>query len=105
MMETDNKRIKAEQRVKELKEFYKHLSAYLIVNLAFTFISNYFDVVVRVFDGLRVSNKFTENGFEHYPLWGIWGVILIIDVFRVFGFRKLFGKNWEEEKIKEFINK
>ncbi|WP_435264262.1 2TM domain-containing protein [Tenacibaculum sp. nBUS_03] len=81
------------------------LSAYLIVNLAFIFISNYFDIVVRIFDGLRVSNKFAENGTDHYPLWGIWGVFLVLDVFRVFGFKKLFGNKWEEDKIKEFINK
>ncbi|CAM1357928.1 conserved hypothetical protein [Tenacibaculum sediminilitoris] len=103
-MNVDNKRLKAELRVQEIKDFYKHVITYIIVNLFFTLLSNYFNIMIRIYDDIKISNKVTDNGFEHYSLWGIWGIILIIDAFKVFGFRKLFGKDWEENKIKEFTN-
>ncbi|CAM1366824.1 2TM domain-containing protein [Tenacibaculum xiamenense] len=104
-MEVDKIKIKAQERVRELKEFYQHLFVYLIINVVFTFLSNYFNIVIKIYGDLKISNKFTENGFEYYSLWGIWGVVLLIDAFRVFGIRRFLGKDWEERKIKELINK
>ncbi|WP_093668306.1 2TM domain-containing protein [Tenacibaculum sp. MAR_2009_124] len=78
---------------------------YVIINIVFMFLSNYFNIVIKIYGDLKISNRFTENGFEHYTLWGIWGVVLIIDAFRVFGLSKFLGKEWEERKIKELINK
>lgn len=96
------KRIKAEERVQELKEFYKHLILFVIINVLFTFICQYFNAKIRVFGDLIISNKITDNGFEYYPLWG---VILLIDAFKVFVFKGTFAKNWEERKIQEYIHK
>lgn len=103
--EIDKNRIKAESRVKELKKFYDHIAAYLIINFVFTLISNYYDIVVHIYGDFRISNKITTQGFDYYPLWIIWGVFLAMDAFRIFGFVKLFGRKWEEKKLKEFINK
>lgn len=100
----EKKLIKARRRVEEIKCFYKHLTAYLIVNLFLTFIINYFDVTVKIFEGLEMSNEVTGSVFARYPVWIIWGVILLIDAIRVFIFPKALGRGWQDRKIEEFMN-
>lgn len=96
--------IKAKKRVEEIKSFYKHLIAYLAVNLFLTFIIYYFDVTIKLFDGFEMNRNSAESLLVNYPVWIIWGVILVIDAIRVFVFPKALGGNWQERKIKEFMN-
>ncbi len=96
--------IKARKRVEEIKGAYKHLTIYLVANLFLTFIINYFDVTIKIFDGLEMSSEVTGSVFARYPVWIIWGAILLIDALRVFVFPKALGRDWQDRKIEEFMN-
>ena len=77
----------AKKRVEEIKGFYSHLVAYILVNAV-----------------LVVINLLTSPEYLWF-IWPIigWGVGLIIHAFFVFS--NLLGKSWEERKIKEIMEK
>ena len=100
----EKKLIKARKKVEEIKGFYKHLTAYLVVNLFLTFIVYYFDVTIKLLDGLEMNDDSTGSILVNYPVWIIWGAILVIDAIRVFIFPKALGKGWQDRKIEEFMN-
>ena len=85
----DEKYEKAKKRVEEIKGFYSHLIVYVVVNI-----------------GLFFLNLFTSPGFWwfYWPLLG-WGIGLFFHAMGVFVFSKFPGKQWEERKIKEVMNK
>ena len=77
--------LKAQKRVKEIKGFYTHL---LVTVLVIPFL---------IFINLRFSP------FYHwfwFPIFGL-GFSIAIHAFTLFG----FGTNWEERKIKEMMEK
>jgi hypothetical protein len=77
----------AKRRVEEIKGFYWHLVCYLVINAV-----------------LVVINLLTSPEYYWFiwPLLG-WGVGLIIHAFSALG--GLWGKSWEERKIKEIMDK
>lgn len=88
---------RAQKRIKEEKGFYSHLTAYLIINTALQlFYSGVFGDF-RFLDFMPWWVRFTTP-----TLWGISLLIHWVYVFKGFGFIKFF-KNWEERKIKEFM--
>jgi len=80
---------RARKRVKELKGFYRHLAVYLLVN-AFLLVIN------------LVTSPY-ELWF-YWPLLG-WGIAVLIQAASVFGGERFWGKDWEERKIKELVEK
>lgn len=86
-MEEDKRYKEAKERVEEIKSFYVHLIIYLLVNLV-----------------LFIINILTSPGslWFYWPLFG-WGIGLFFHGFSVFGTRRIFGKDWEERKIKEIM--
>jgi hypothetical protein len=80
---------KARKRVEEIKGFYGSLTAYIVVNL-----------------GLLVLNLITSPGYLWFfwPLIG-WGIGVAIHGMKVFNCLPFFNKDWEEQKIKEFMEK
>lgn len=80
---------RAKKRVEELKSFYSHLFVYLAVNA-----------------GLFLLNIITSprHLWFYWPLIG-WGIGLSIHGLSVFGTQKLLGKDWEEKKIREIMEK
>ena len=78
---------KAKERVTNLREFYGHLSVYVIVNL-----------------GLFLINMATSPGtiWFIWPLMG-WGIAVALHALRVFV--ELPGSDWEEKKIAELMEK
>jgi len=90
----EQKYIKAKKKVKAIKGFYVHLSVYLIVN-AF----------------LILSRTFSGGGFEDLWEWQtyntaiFWGIGVLFHAFNVFGMGFLLGKDWEDRKIKEYMDK
>ena len=96
----EQKYIKARKRVKEIKGFYIHLTVYILVNI---FISG-----VIIFGLTRdEDNSIADaiSNFGVYSTWVFWGIGMFFHWLGVFGFRSLgFGKDWEERKIKEFMN-
>ncbi|MEZ4837860.1 2TM domain-containing protein [Flavobacterium sp.] len=79
--------LKASKKVKEIKGFYIHLLCYVLV------------ISFLVFINLKYS---PIHLWFIYPLAG-WGIGLIGHAIGVFGTDMLFSKNWEQRKIKEFM--
>ena len=77
----------AKKRANEIKEFYQHLTTYVLVN-AFLF----------------AVNKLTSPGYNWFiwPLLG-WGLGLVLHALSVFG--RLWGRDWEKRKIKEIMDR
>ncbi|MBL4642586.1 MAG: 2TM domain-containing protein [Flavobacteriaceae bacterium] len=89
--------LRAKKRITELKEFYIHLSVYIIVNL---FLSG-----AQIVDGVTEAKSFTEifSDMGMYGVWFMWGIGLCFHALKVFGSHSLLGKNWEAQKIKELM--
>ncbi|MBF4517964.1 2TM domain-containing protein [Flavobacterium sp. ANB] len=78
-----------QKKVVEIRKFYEHLAVYVVSNLI-----------------LIVVNLTTSPGYLWF-LWSLvpWGIAVILDGLRVFGYLPFFNKEWEERKIKEFMEK
>jgi sensor histidine kinase YesM len=79
---------KAKKRVEEIKGFYGNLTSYCIVIPALAFI-NY---------------RTTSFTWFIFPAVG-WGIGLIAHGLKAYGLNPLFGRDWEEKKIKELMEK
>ena len=79
---------KAKKRVEEIKGFYGNLTSYCIVIPILAFI-NY---------------RTTSFTWVIFPAVG-WGIGLIAHGLKAYGLNPLFGKDWEEKKIKELMEK
>ena len=90
----EQKYIRAKKRVKSIKGFYGHLVAYLGVNI--------FLILLRVI---------SDSGLEELWEWQtyntaiFWGIGLGFHALKVFGMGFILGKNWEERKINEIMDK
>ena len=90
----EKKYIRAQKRVKAIKGFYIHFFVYLGVN-AFILLS-------RVISGEGWST-FTQ--WDSYGTLFFWGIGIAFHAFGVFGMDFVLGKNWEDRKIKEIMDK
>lgn len=91
---TDQEQIKyelAKKRVKKIKDFYIHLLVYLALN-SFWLIGK---AQNRTFEEFFTFNTFSTALF--------WGIGIAFHAVNVFGKQLAFGKNWEEKKIKEYM--
>ncbi|WP_395066954.1 2TM domain-containing protein [Flavobacterium sp.] len=79
----------AKKRVEEIKGFYGNLIAYIIFNIFFL-----------------VLNIMTSPGelWFFWPLLG-WGIGVLFHAMKVFNYSPFLGKNWEEKKINELMEK
>ena len=77
----------AKKRVEEIKGFYGNLTAYIVVNLALLFIN------------LKTS---PDHLWFYWPMLG-WGIGVLFHGLRVFNYMPFLGKDWEERKMKEYI--
>lgn len=81
----NEKYLKAQKRVEDLKGFYSHLISYIVI-MPFLIFVNYM--------------TYWEFKWFWFTLFG-WGIGLVIHGFMTFG----YNSNWEERKIKEFMEK
>ena len=90
----EQKYIRAKKKVKSIKGFYVHLMVYLLVN-AFIFLSR------------AMSEGYWEGFWEwqSYSTALFWGIGLAFHAFGVFGMDIFLGKNWEDKKIREIMDK
>jgi hypothetical protein len=79
----------AEKRVKEIKEFYEHLTVYILVN----------PIVI-------VVNLMTSPEYLYF-IWSLlgWGVAVVLHGLKVFSFGLFFNKEWEEKQISKLLEK
>lgn len=85
---------RARKKVKSIKGFYKHLSVYIIVNLAL--------IIVKALN-LEQGEPFFHWATFSTALW--WGLGLLFHGFGVFGTDLFLGSGWEERKIKEYMDR
>lgn len=97
---TDESYNRAYRKVKRIKGFYSHLKVYVIVN-AIIIISS---LNSRGF----VGNHFELRGFRDWEIYSTafyWGIALAIHAVTVFGPDIFFNKDWEDKKIKKYMDK
>jgi 2TM domain len=81
-------------KVKRIKGFYTHLTVYIIVN-AF--------IVVGNFNDLEPGESYFQ--FHNFITAFFWGMGLVAHGFSVFVPNYMFGKEWEDKKVKQFMDK
>ena len=85
----EDKYIEAKKKVENIKGFYGNLVAFILVN------------AVLIFINLYTSPSYL---WFFWPLlW--WGLGVLIHGLKVFELLPSLGKDWEERKIKEFMEK
>ncbi|MEM0931287.1 MAG: 2TM domain-containing protein [Bacteroidota bacterium] len=85
---TEYKYKKAKEKVENIKGFYSHLVIYIVV-----------------ISGLAYLNFLTSTfAWVLFPAIG-WGIGLTGHWMNAFEFNPIMGKNWEERKIKELMEK
>ncbi|CAM4121502.1 2TM domain-containing protein [Flavobacterium antarcticum] len=86
---TEDRYLKAQKKVEDLKGFYGNLSSYILVN-----------------SGLIILNLVTSPGnlWFFYPLLG-WGLGVALHAMSVFNYMPFLNRDWEENKIKELMHK
>lgn len=84
----------AQKRVKKLKGFYIHLLVYLVVNIMIIYANyTYSKTNASLFEFRNFSTA----------IW--WGIGLLAHGLNVFTIDLIFGKDWEERKIRELMNR
>lgn len=87
--QNEERYFQARKRVEEIKGFYGNLVSYVVVNI-----------------GLFILNMLTSPNhlWFYWPLLG-WGIGVVFHGLKVFNYMPFLGKDWEEQKIKEFMEK
>ena len=79
----------AKKQVEEIRGFYGNLISYFVVNFFLLFI----------------NLKYTpDHLWFFWPLLG-WGIGVVFHGIRVFNVMPFFGKDWEQKKIAELMEK
>ncbi len=86
----ENKYQRAKERVEELKKFYGHLTSYILV-----------------IGGLAILNYWVDGWRYMWFLWAAfgWGIGILAHASRTFNLNPFFNKEWEQRKIKEYMEK
>ena len=82
------------KRVKKIKGFYTHAIVYVFVNIMIVFLN------VKNLDPGE-----TYFQFKNFMTAFFWGIGLLAHGLTVFVPNWIMGQNWEERKIKEFMEK
>ena len=88
----DERYFAAQKRVKSIKGFYIHFIIYVFVNIF---------LCIQIY--LSSKNEFWR--WESFSTVLFWGIGILAHGTSVFGSNLLFGKNWEDRKIKEIMEK
>ena len=80
----------AKEHVEKIKKFYEHLASYVIVIL-----------------GLTALNYYQNQLKDPWVLWVAfgWGIGVAANAIKVFGFGSFFKKDWEQRKIREYMER
>ena len=94
---------RAQKKVKDIKGFYGHLAAYvLVILIVLSTRGRFMSIDNTIFQNSEYLNWIDWNVFGT-PI--IWGVFLCIHAIQVFGRNPFLGKNWEERQIRKYIEK
>lgn len=89
---TNAKLESAKKHVKRIKGFYIHAIVYICVNL-----------MIIISNSLVAKNGFADT--DGYMTALFWGFGLLAHAMSVFAPDFILGRNWEERKIQEYLNK
>ena len=89
--ENDIRYLQAKRRVKRMKRFYIHATVYVLVNL--------FIIAGNTQEGESILNM------DNYWTAIFWGIGLLAHGISVFVPNLFLGKDWEERKIRELMDK
>lgn len=84
----------AQNKVECIKKFYISLFIYAIVLLLF---------LVKEYG--NVNFKFFPINFINWFIISIWTFIMIVKAIKLFVKDAIFGANWEQRKVQEFMEK
>ena len=82
------------KRVKKIKGFYTHAIVYVFVNIMIVFLN---------VKNLDLGESYFQ--FKNFMTAFFWGIGLLAHGLTVFVPNWIMGQNWEERKIKEFMEK
>jgi len=82
------------KRVKKIKGFYTHAIVYVFVNIMIIFLN---------IKNLEPGESYFQ--FKNFTTAFFWGIGLAAHGFSVFAPNWIMGENWEQRKIKEFMEK
>ncbi len=95
---------RAQKKVAQIRGFYNHLAAYIIVNIVLLLARDKFTFIL-------LSKKAIGNPeFLEWIDWNVfgtaivWGIALGVHAIKVFGNISFFGKKWEERKMQQFMD-
>ena len=79
----------AQKKVKEIREFYEHLTVYVLCN----------PIVI-------VVNYMVSPGYLWW-IWSVmgWGIAIILHGLKAFEYPPFFNRKWEDKKIQELLEK
>lgn len=103
--ELDQKYRKAKEKVSAMQGFYYHLAVYLIINAVLLILRP----AVRTWGEARLEEatpdfiNWVDLNILITPI--LWGIVLVVHYFVVFGLRIPFLRNWEKRKIAELMEK
>jgi len=83
----DKRYLRAKEKVEKIKGFYSNLTSYLIV------------LPILVYVNFRTS----DFPWVIFPALG-WGFGVVVHGMEAYGYNPFMGKNWEERKIREFMD-
>jgi len=101
---------KAKKKVENIKNFYKHLRVYIVINVILIFLA------YRAL-GFFGENTVQDSGFNDWFIWNVfgtpilWGIGLLAHALYVFrfqskplkGFKPRFIKDWEARQISKYM--
>jgi len=86
-MDEHDRYARAKRRVEEIRGFYRHLAAYIAVNLLL----------------FAINMVISPGALWFYWVTIFWGIGVIFHALGVFAGGRVFGKEWEERKIREIM--
>ncbi len=86
--------LQARKKVEKIKGFYVHFAVYIVINI-------FLLTIIAV--NLDKGESFWK--FGHFATVFFWGIGVVFHALGVFGPDIIFGKDWENRKIEEYINK
>lgn len=83
----------AKKKVDKLKGFYIHLGAYIVI----------FCLLIYNYIILEESEYMSSIVWVNILIMAIWGLAISVQAWTTFKGPIFFGKKWEEQKIKKYL--
>ncbi len=88
-MDEQERYARARRRVEEIRGFYEHLALYIAVNLLL----------------IGINMLVSPNSLWFYWVTFFWGIGVVLHGFGVYVEGRIFGRAWEEKKIREIMER